>query len=581
MGVPGFFLWLKKKYTDNLIINKNNLDANIKYQSIILDKLNNISHLLLDTNCLIHPVCQSVIKENQNITDNNTLESKMINEVILYITKLIDYTKPTKSIYIAIDGVVPFSKIKQQRLRRFKNVSDKDLFNRIKNKHSKPITNDWNSSAITPGTIFMDKMTKRLVKFSEDFNKKNNIKIIFSSAYTQMEGEHKLLHYLKNMNHQDIGNSVIYGLDADLIFLALSININNIFLLREASVFDKTYENIFNFVDIDKMKECLQKEITSKLNVVLEEKELDLDTITINNAMFINDFIFMGYFIGNDFLPHLLAIDVYQNGYDLLLEIYVKIKIEFPKSYFLTVKNNDVKFNNKMIRTFLKNLVDLEENILDEKYLKSKPKCYSSDPFEREMFKIENLLFKIDDPIQIGAGKFNEYYQRYYDYLDFNESDRDTKIEEMAINYINGLVWSSHYYFNECKSWEWYYYYNHPPFLLDIYNVIKNVNLNNVSFNLGTPLTPIQQLLCVLPPQSSFLLPFNVKKLMFKGSELNKFYPPFIKQEYLYKRKHWQAIPLLPDLDFDKIKEEFDNVKTNFNEQEKNRNKSVSDFVFA
>ena len=577
MGVPGFFLWLKKKYNDLMIINKGKLDEKIEIHKILLDKLNNIDHLLLDTNCLIHPVCQGVIKNNPELTDYSKLEHKMIIEVIKYIELLIDITKPTKSIYIAIDGVVPYSKIKQQRQRRFKSISDKALFNSIKTKHSKDISNDWNSSAITPGTIFMDKLTKKLIKFSDEYSKKYKIKIIFSSAYTEREGEHKLIHYLKNLDKKKLGNSVIYGLDADLIFLSLSLDIDNIFLLREGSVFEKKAEdNIFNFVDIDKMKQCLQKEITESLENVLEEEGLEKDLIKVENKLFINDFIFMGYFIGNDFLPHLLSIDVYENGFDILLKNYAKLKIEFPKSNLITVKNSKINFNNKMIRTLLKNLSSLEESKLENKYLRSKPKCFSSDPYDREIFKIDNLLFKIDDPIQIGADKFEDYYKRYYDYLKMNKKD----IEKMTLTYIEGLIWSSNYYFNECKSWEWYYHYNHPPFMTDIYNVIKNINLNNIEFELGNPLDPIQQLLCVLPPQSGFLLPYNCKELMNKDSELNNFYPTRIKQEYLYKRKHWQAIPLLPDLDFKKIKENFDIVKTKFNENEINRNKSIEDYVF-
>ena len=139
MGVPGFFLWLMKKYnnTENkFIFEKEKLDNNNIFQEI-----NNLDYLMIDCNCLLHPTCFKVLAEFNKSHDNNNmqsidsttfdkLENTMINECIKYIQHIIDYAKVKKTIYIAIDGVAPVAKIKQQRLRRFKTVSDKKLWDK-------------------------------------------------------------------------------------------------------------------------------------------------------------------------------------------------------------------------------------------------------------------------------------------------------------------------------------------------------------------------------------------------------------------------------------------------------------------
>jgi len=222
MGVPGFFLWLYKNYN--------------KYKNFILNTTpENIDYFLLDMNCMIHPVCFDTLKELQpNETVNiDKLENKMINNVIVYLEKLISIANPSKGIYMAIDGVAPVAKMKQQRLRRYKSISDKKLFDNIRKKHNKIIPYFWNNSAITPGTNFMQKLTEKLNNWAREYNEKTKLEIIFSPSSIPSEGEHKLLQYIKSSSINNNFSYIIYGLDADLIFLSLVSNKNNIYLLRE------------------------------------------------------------------------------------------------------------------------------------------------------------------------------------------------------------------------------------------------------------------------------------------------------------------------------------------------------------
>ena len=97
MGVPGFFLWLWKNYRQShFVFQKEKLLANDKEVNEIISELNEIDYFLIDTNCLIHPMCFKILAENSEITNIEILEGKMINKVLEYITHLVDYVKPKK-----------------------------------------------------------------------------------------------------------------------------------------------------------------------------------------------------------------------------------------------------------------------------------------------------------------------------------------------------------------------------------------------------------------------------------------------------------------------------------------------------
>ena len=120
--------------------------------------------------------------------------AQIITSVILKIEEYINIIQPLSNVIIAFDGVAPVAKMKQQRLRRYKSMNDKKLFDNIKKKHNKIIPYFWSNSAITPGTEFMVKLTKII----NDWVKQQSLEIIFSSSDEPSEGEHKLLQFIRN-----------------------------------------------------------------------------------------------------------------------------------------------------------------------------------------------------------------------------------------------------------------------------------------------------------------------------------------------------------------------------------------------
>jgi 5'-3' exonuclease len=579
MGVPGFFLWLWKKYkSKKFVFNKNDIGKS-NWGNYIPD-INNIDELLIDANCLLHPQCFEILNENLNFKDKYKLETKMIENILKYLKFIIDYVDPKKVIYIAIDGVAPVAKIKQQRMRRYKSAKDRYTFENIKKKHKKEITSFWTNSAITPGTELMQRFTDNINKFISETNFGNR-KVIFSSANTPSEGEHKLLQYIRNKK-KDESSYVIYGLDADLIFLALATERESVFLLRESQQMNNKSEqkDILNYVSIDIMKECVYQEIISGF-------DKDMLINKPNKKKIINDFIFMCYFLGNDFLPAIPSLDIrcYEknvvNGLTLLIQAYSKTYNENQDNIInIEIIDDDKKITiNKDFMQELMEYLVLFENDFFTKMYKSKRRtrrCNSNDPYDLEMHKLNNLMFKIKNPIELGKDtdelwKFR-YYQNYY-----KSTNNQKKIIKNACDeYYKGMLWVANYYFDKCPSWTWYYPYDHAPFISDLVENFKHYDLDSVKFTKGEALLPFEQLLCVIPQQFSYLLPIKIRYLMYKNeSPLIHLFPYDFELDMLYKTQYWQCIPFLPELEIELVKKTISKVRFDNQEMERNKRKDI------
>jgi hypothetical protein len=443
-------------------------------------------------------------------------------------------------VYLAIDGVAPMAKMKHQRIRRYKSIKEQEIKENIAKKHGVPYTRSWNNSAITPGTEFMRKLTKAIIKHIK--SKETNIKYIFSSCNTPGEGEHKILQYIKvNDNNK---NRIIYGLDADLIYLALASMKDNIYLLREKSHFNDNSNHEFNLVNIDIMKKCICE-------------ELNYELVYCQQAIY--DYIFLGFLLGNDFIPSLPSVNLLNmskslNGLEILMFYYSKI-YEKTKEPLVVYKNNKVTINQTFLLQLFKNLADSEEEYFKKSsYKKKYMNCQSNKPYDIEIFRLENLIFKIDDPIELGKIDLNESKKRYYEYFKIND--------DVYFEYFKTLQWIAYYYFDNCADWLHIYPYENAPFVSDIYNYLQNNTITYsypVSNNNYKSIKPIEQLLIVLPVQSGYLLPIQYKQLM--DNELKVLYPKSFELEFILKKKFWQATPKIIEINYEKILNETSKIK--------------------
>ena len=130
------------------------------------------------------------------------------------------------------------------------------------------------------------------------------------------------------------------------------------------------------------------------------------------------------------------------------------------------------------------------------------------------MHRIDNLLFKIKNDVKLGKDNSENWKFRYYKKYYHTEINQRELVKYACDKYFEGLIWVANYYFDKCPSWNWYYPFDHAPFISDMADFIRKYDFNSITFNLGKPIRPIEQLLCVLPPQSSYLLPKTCHWLM-------------------------------------------------------------------
>jgi 5'-3' exonuclease len=127
------------------------------------------------------------------------------------------------------------------------------------------------------------------------------------------------------------------GQDGDLIMLGLATHEPNLVLLRERVLFNMTKQKLtqaasgnsldayiqnphFEFLHMGVLRDYLAYEFET--SNVLQESPWDLEHV-------IDDFVFMTFFVGNDFLPHMPALDIGDNAFDLLFWTYKQCRKEW------------------------------------------------------------------------------------------------------------------------------------------------------------------------------------------------------------------------------------------------------------
>ncbi len=532
MGVSGYFSWLIKNHP-TIIKQYNNNN-----KKIVVD------NLYLDCNSIVYDAYNRIKFE----TLTESIATTIIKQTILKIKEYISIVQPQKQVIIAFDGVAPVAKLEQQRGRRYKSWYIDNMRKQIYNDN-KP--SPWSTTAITPGTSFMKELNEKLLDASREHSLlTGTYSILFSGSDIAGEGEHKIFSYIRdNPTKHSKETTVIYGLDADLIML--SINhlpvCPQIYLFRETPEFIKSIDSNLepneNYIlDIPNLSETIVKHISNE----------DAPTNPVIKQNKIYDYIFLCFFLGNDFLPHFPAINIRTGGVDKMMNAY---KATIKSNEYITDGKTIIWANVRKLVTFLAGLE--EEYIITEsklRYRRENKNPIMETPDDK--WKAFDSLPSNDRDIEqfinpYKPGWQNRYYSSLFKMKSANKVDR---IKQVSVNYLEGLEWTMKYYTSGCPDWRWTYNYNYPPLLSDL---IKHIPVFDTSFikpdAVMKPVSQLVQLCYVLPRTSLDLLPkaFYTKLLEDK--------PHWYKSDYnfiwAYCKYFWESHVEMEHIDIGELEE--------------------------
>ena len=301
---------------------------------------------VIDFNCLIHRYLQ----------DENPIQS-----VLDALEHILQTVCKAKQVIIAMDGVVPYAKIVQQRYRRMR-IRDEGIFDRHQ---------------ISPDTPYMRDL--------EHATRERFPYAIVSGTNEEGEGEHKLIQQLTRMSETQRRSICVYGLDADLILICLQhhglSNPHSFWLLRESNEFNDPKLKHAEFATLSIWK-------------LLKQLPMHVDQYVVLSILC----------FGNDFMPHLGMFSLREDGYQRALQIYTDAGL--PD--LTTVRGR---------RTFLACAAKRELDVFRERILRRKrPEEKAVLGRDMSLFRRKYMLHVLEgaDPTDVVKAYWNTFEWTWY-----------------------------------------------------------------------------------------------------------------------------------------------------------------------
>lgn len=534
-----------------------------------------------------------------------TLEKDFFDILGQILTNAITSINPTKTVIMAVDGVVPMAKSVQQRSRRFMSAQHtysgipSELFNDYsgflqlsqdrqkrgwqiyladsgdpeiaqdsqfldfpalvekypqlwenylnsinyfgKDRNRASLPPLFDTNVISPGTELMYRLDQYLREWITTYTSYALVRTIIYSSYKE-PGEGE--HKIMNYIRSNV-------FDDDDIFLIYGLDADLFMLALIAP-----HKNLFLARGHSVTKGEIVQDISDVFNMDNARRAIvgDLKTKTA-----LDDFVVLTFFIGNDFLPRMPSLeDIYPRrqgrnlpaiGLNALLEVYRQLQLPLTDKGELHWPN---------LHKFFQYMATYEPQLIE--YESRRPIKHPSKIGRQAIIVTETRQGR--EIIREIAFNFEKYRQLWYlnalapkgsvipNLVPGNLYPQANSVSNMVGAYFQGLAWIYRYYtkgMDGINSY-WYYPYYNTPLFTEMF--IISQTMPDISGYEKVPqqtvFNVVEQLLVILPLPSRYLLPVELNQVVAPGSIINQYFPEdfFIEQDG--KDTDYERTPILP-----------------------------------
>lgn len=496
---------------------------------VTLSALKNINALIFDLPSLLHSIAQEVYaygdnvsqkdREKQQIKSAEDLLEEYYKALFAEIMSIISEANP-KLVAFFFDGVPVGGKIQQQRQRRFWAVQPHPASAPLVPNGPPEGPKLFDSNNITPGTPFMRELDKRMRQWIEESRKLLPQVVVFSSVYSPGEGEHKVMDFLReeiengDRISDELGSTVIFGLDTDWLLLTLPLPLIKIYLWRKQPKGSKNLP----FFSVGSAREILIRLLTASPGQRLSSGVPPTNKV---RQRVIRDFVVFTFLLGNDFLPRSSTLENFRYTLSQLVEMYAEFQIptEEVESRPLTTPKRIIWANTLQ---FIRRIAIREGEFIVKN---TEVSTLDRGTALKTALRRKGNDFLLDYPL---------YKQLYYDHrykmeveyggINSEKISRDDYPSELVYDYLTTMNYLFTYYRqgSEAVNKKFYYRFHYPPLFSDIIKLGAGVITEIVERKdwaapgLGETgdndfLHPARLLVAVLPRQSANLMPATVR----------------------------------------------------------------------
>ena len=488
MGIPSYY----KRLCDRMKGLVNNTKPVAKIHWLWIDFNCMIYHCLQRDDAPPCPIAAATDDYQKKVWEDNFM--RLVEK---YLEKVINKVAPTEGIFVGVDGVVPLAKMKQQRMRRFKSVWEREQAD-ARDPMRPP---SWDKNSITPGTDFMNRLCGHL---KSGYLSKTR-RFLFSGVQESGEGEHKIMDAWRKkgstVQKTLPQNNALYGLDADLIILSMLNRkpIGNVWLFREdiqegQIIREPSGEERFIWFDIQRLEKILIENYGST-----------------NSRQRLTNYLFAMTTLGNDFLPTGLSLKLREDGHDRLLQALDSVK--------------DGAIGGQALLAFFKNLAS-DESARIQTFIRRKITQGDSIGIETGLGQKNYPLGRIhmdEGTLLDSTGRLHRDWEARY----LAQYFPGTSKHRICREYIRGMRWVWNYYTGQMDDaaagaqsdkWTWVYPWHMPPLWSWLVKYLETYDLSQIEpapradngeqpVSVLPPPQPLEQLTLVLPIQSWNLIP--------------------------------------------------------------------------